>query len=71
MYRHYRYGADHPGLAGKDLTPTNTLTGLEPRLIGEGRTQQAAKFGFGFGSAFSGGSGGGGAGAGGGSGGGY
>ena len=33
-YRHYRYGADHPGLAGKDLTPKGTLTGRLPRLVG-------------------------------------
>jgi hypothetical protein len=69
-YRHYRYGADHPGLAGKDLTPRGTLTGLAPRLIGEGRTQQEATYGFGLGSRFGGG-GGGGAGAGSGGGGGY
>ncbi|MEI7672703.1 MAG: aryl-sulfate sulfotransferase [Deltaproteobacteria bacterium] len=58
IFRHTRYGADYPGLAGKDLTPTGTLTGLEPRLIGEGRTTQTPKYGFGFGSAFSGGGGG-------------
>jgi hypothetical protein len=33
-YRHYRYGADYPGLAGKDLTPKGTLTGRLPRLVG-------------------------------------
>ena len=58
MFRHIRYGADHPAFRGKDLTPRGTLTGLEPRLIGEGRTPQKAFFGFGFGNA-AGGSGGG------------
>ncbi len=69
MFRHYRYGTDYPAFAGRDLTPTGTLTGLEPRLVSESRTQQTSKYGFGFGSAFGGGgSGGVGAGAGGGTG---
>jgi hypothetical protein len=33
-YRHYRYGADYPAFAGKDLTPQGTLTGRLPRLVG-------------------------------------
>jgi hypothetical protein len=34
IYRHYRYGKDHPGLAGKDLTPQGTLTGKIPTTVG-------------------------------------
>jgi hypothetical protein len=34
MYRHYRYGKDHPGLAGKVLTPIQTITGRLPRVVG-------------------------------------
>ena len=71
MFRHERIGADHPALIGKDLTPGNTLTGLEPRLIGEGRTPQTPKFGFGFGGSWGGGGGGAGGAGGAGGGGGY
>ncbi len=69
MFRHHRFGAEHPAFIGKDLTPQGTLTGLTPRLIGEGRVKQAATTGFGFVS--TGGGGGAGGGAGGGGGGGY
>ncbi len=31
----YRYGPDHPALAGKDLTPRGTLTGKPPSLTGD------------------------------------
>jgi hypothetical protein len=50
QYRHYRYGADHPGLAGKDLTPIGTLTGRIPRLVGSSDTYPAPTplKGFGF-----------------------
>ena len=34
MFRHHRYGADHPAFTGKDLTPQGTLTGRVPRLVG-------------------------------------
>ena len=71
MFRHERIGADHPALIGKNLTPGNTLTGLEPRLIGEGRTPQTPKFGFGFGGSWGGGGGGAGGAGGAGGGGGY
>ena len=27
VFRAYRYGSDHPALAGKDLTPKGTITG--------------------------------------------
>jgi hypothetical protein len=71
-YRHYRYGADHPGLAGRDLTPIGTLTGRNPRLVGSTDTYPTpvtyTGFGFGAGAA-AGGGGGVGAGTGGGSGG--
>jgi gluconolactonase len=30
MFRAYRYTADHPALAGRDLTPGDTLTGKDP-----------------------------------------
>jgi gluconolactonase len=30
VFRAYRYSADHPALAGRDLTPGDTLTGKEP-----------------------------------------
>lgn len=30
MFRAYRYTADHPALTGKDLTPGDTITGVEP-----------------------------------------
>jgi hypothetical protein len=71
MFRHHRYGNDYPGLAGRDLTPTTTITGLRPRLVGEGRTNVVPYNGFGFG-ATGGAAGGGAAGsAGGGQGGGY
>lgn len=30
VFRAYRYGADHPALAGKTLTPGNTITGAKP-----------------------------------------
>lgn len=30
VFRAYRYGADHPALVGKDLTPGDTLTGKTP-----------------------------------------
>jgi gluconolactonase len=30
VFRAYRYGADHPALVGRDLTPGNTITGKEP-----------------------------------------
>lgn len=67
MFRHDRYGADYPAFIGKDLTPQGTLTGLEPRLIGEGRVTQRSTTGFGFGGSVGGGGGaGGGAGGGGG-----
>jgi hypothetical protein len=72
IFRHQRYGADHPAFKGKDMTPGATLTGLVPRLIGEGRTQitYPVYTGFGFGATGTGGGGGGAAGASGGSGGG-
>jgi len=38
MFRHYRYGTDYPGLAGKDLSPIDTLTGRLPRQVGEDQT---------------------------------
>ena len=41
MYRHYRYGANYPGLAGKDLTPQGTITGRLPRLVGSTDTYPA------------------------------
>ena len=47
-----------PGLRGRDLTPGETLTGNEPRLIGEGRTPVTPSFGFGFGGTWSAGGGG-------------
>jgi hypothetical protein len=28
LFRAYRYGRDYPGLAGKDLTPGNTIEEL-------------------------------------------
>jgi hypothetical protein len=72
IFRHQRYGADHPAFTGKNMTPGPTLTGLVPRLIGEGRTQitYPSYTGFGFGAAGTSGGGGGAAGASGGSGGG-
>ena len=50
-FRHFRYGSDFPGFTGKNLTPKGTLTGLVPRLVGEGRTKPASVTytGFGFG----------------------
>jgi hypothetical protein len=50
-FRHFRYGTDYPGFAGKNLTSKGTLTGLVPRLTGEGRTQitYPVYTGFGFG----------------------
>jgi hypothetical protein len=67
MYRHYRYGKDHPGLAGKDLTPKGTITGKIPALVGSGITYPTpvTYFGFGFGPSGSTSGGGGGVGAGG------
>jgi len=74
LFRQFRYSPDFPGLAGKDLTRIQTITGKVPALVGtHGIEQYVAPtyYGFGFGSAGSSG-GGGGAGAGtGGSGGGY
>jgi len=62
-YRHYRYGADYPGLAGRDLTPQGTLTGRNPRLVGSTDTMTPAVVytGFGFGTGTTAGGGGGGA----------
>ena len=60
-YRIARYGANHPGLAGKNLTPRGTLTGLVPRLVGDGRVTQTAPTGFGFAPTGAAGGGGGGA----------
>lgn len=57
MFRHERVGVNHPALTGKDLTPQGTLTGLEPRLIGEGRTKQMGATGFGYGGSSGGGGG--------------
>jgi len=34
MFRAYRYTADHPALAGRDLTPGDTLTGKTPSYNG-------------------------------------
>ncbi len=50
-FRHFRYGSDYPGFTGKNLTSKGTLTGLVPRLVGEGRTKPASVTytGFGFG----------------------
>jgi len=51
MFRHYRYGNDYPGLAGKDLTPQGTITGRIPSVVGSGITypKPVTYFGFGFG----------------------
>ena len=35
-FRVYRYNADYPGLAGKDLTPQETITGRLPGGVGQG-----------------------------------
>jgi hypothetical protein len=50
-FRHFRYGVDFPGFTGKNLTSKGTLTGLVPRLVGEGRTTitYPTYTGFGFG----------------------
>ena len=48
-YRAQKWGADFPGFAGKDLTPKGTLTGLVPRLVGDGRVKQTTPTGFGYG----------------------
>jgi len=73
IYRHYRYGKDFPGLAGKDLTPMGTITGRIPSVIGSDFKYPAPVtyygFGFGAGGATVGGGGGVGAGTGGGAGG--
>lgn len=65
-YRHYRYAADFPGFTGKDLSSKGTLTGLLPRLTGEGRVKAESPtyYGFGFGTTGITGSGGGGLGSG-------
>ena len=34
-FRFHRFAADHPALAGRDLTPGATLTGRTPALVGE------------------------------------
>jgi hypothetical protein len=34
-FRFHRYAADHPALAGRDLTPGPTMTGRTPSLVGE------------------------------------
>ena len=51
IFRHYRYGKDFPGLAGKDLTPQGTLTGRLPRTVGSDFKYPApvTYYGFGFG----------------------
>lgn len=49
MFRHTRYGANFPAFTGKNLTPRGTLTGLKPRLIGEGRENQTSTSYTGFG----------------------
>jgi hypothetical protein len=52
QYRHYRYGTNFPGLAGKDLTSQGTITGKIPAPVGShGITMYKAPtyFGFGFG----------------------
>ena len=33
VFRAYRYSADHPALAGRDLTPENTITGKPPDYL--------------------------------------
>ena len=33
VFRAYRYGADHPALAGRDLTPGKTITGKAPSYL--------------------------------------
>jgi hypothetical protein len=50
IYRHYRYGADHPAFIGRDLTPQGTLTGRIPSLVGSTDTWPAPTplKGFGF-----------------------
>ena len=50
MFRHYRYGADYPGLVGKDLTPIATITGKAPQVVGSGITypQPVTYTGFGY-----------------------
>jgi hypothetical protein len=65
IFRHYRYGVDYPGLAGRDLTPQGTLTGRVPRIVGSDFTYQQPLYGFGFGNAAGGGGGGAGSGSGG------
>jgi Arylsulfotransferase (ASST) len=35
-FRTYRYNADYPGLAGRELTPTGTITGRLPGGVGQG-----------------------------------
>ncbi len=64
-YRSYRYGADYPGLAGKDLTRLSTLTGRLPRLVGSSDTDIPTPVYYGFGSGGAGSVGGGGGGVGG------
>jgi len=59
-YRHYRYGTDYPGLAGRDLTRIDTLTGKVPSLVGSGIQMYVAPTYTGFGYAPGGSSGGGG-----------
>jgi hypothetical protein len=51
MFRHYRYGVNFPGLAGRDLTPIGTITGKLPQVVGSGITypQPVTYYGFGFG----------------------
>jgi len=51
IFRHYRYGKDYPGLAGRDLTPMGTITGKLPSVVGSGITypKPVTYFGFGFG----------------------
>jgi hypothetical protein len=73
-YRHYRYGAAHPALAGKTLTSMGTLTGRNPSTVGSNFTYPTAVTYTGFGLGSTGttsGGGSGGASAGGGGGGGY
>ena len=65
-YRCWRYGTNFPGLTGKDLTPTQTITGKIPALVGtHGVNMYVAPTYTGFGYAPGGSSGGGGGAAGG------
>ena len=60
QYRHYRYGTNFPGLAGKNLTSQGTYTGKIPAVAGSGIQMYVAPTYTGFGYAPGGSSGGGG-----------